>query len=787
MVGENVSRVEYEPGSDTIKMTSGVHGIKISKEKATELDDAAGIISDYIPVIPGNYDFTYRVKLKDIKNNRSRSGVRLHDAIVVRVFFFDAGRQPINPGYSNPVNGGVIDNSDKSYSFANYWRIDDFSWGTVRGRSYNYPFSEGDIPDETRYVRLFFGLKGSGDLWLDDIDYRYSKWNFTVLERFKPFFDKQLPVQERLIPTPKNFQVGDDISYFKAGSPASHLPVIILPDNPAPAEKAAAKILQKRIGAVLTRLTSVEDEGDQDIRILDKGFHWGDISDAELIFSLGSNKLYRKVRPDLPLQSIRDKAQGYIIQTERTGGSHVVFLMGTHPIGNYYAAATARQLFDNNALIYHDATIVDYPDFSGRSYVFKNWNDTKELQRDLDAVERMSLYKFNKVYFGYNRQKKDWYRPDTLYRQGLQKAGRVLNGSGVMSLALMVNPYSHFAMGMAAERLDDRLRYIWTHSSPESFRMLTDILSIGLEAGARTVMLLSDDFVPHGGSNFWNYDLFTAEDKRRFVNLQNAQAHVINNLKIWLDANYPATRLEFCPPWYSNEHIDRSEGKAETYFKELIFQIPRDVAVIWTGPTIRSLSIDQADLDRYASLINRWPMIWDNTLYARNLETKRYGGYPAHYPGKVRMCNIFEPFDTYRPENFQVFNDSRHMYVNGSAYSEVYKIKYMTVADYEWNTTAYDPELSLWKALCNTYGPECARLLIRFSDTYYRLYGICSRLETEGPQDEYIKNGQNCLIDLNGYLRDISQSLSPSHPLFEELQKNRDRQEARFEKLCSHP
>ena len=72
------------------------------------------------------------------------------------------------------------------------------------------------------------------------------------------------------------------------------------------------------------------------------------------------------------------------------------------------------------------------------------------------------------------------------------------------------------------------------------------------------------------------------------------------------------------------------------------------------------------------------------------------------------------------------------MYTNGSADSEVYKIKYATVADYEWNTAAYNPELSLWKVLCRTYGPACARELIRFSDAYYGIYGTCMRMEKEG-------------------------------------------------------
>jgi len=277
--------------------------------------------------------------------------------------------------------------------------------------------------------------------------------------------------------------------------------------------------------------------------------------------------------------------------------------------------------------------------------------------------------------------------------------------------------------------------------------------------------------------------LYTQEDKKRFVNLQNAQAHIINRLKQWIDKEYSGTRFEFCPPWYSNEHIDRSQGKAEVYFKELTFQIPDDVAIIWTGPTIRSLSVDMADLNRYASLIGRWPMFWDNTLYARNLETQRYGGYTTYYPGKVRMCNLFEPYDTYRPKDFQKYNDDRQMYINGDAFSEVYKIKYATVADYLWNAAAYDPELALWKVLCRTYGPALGEALLRFNDAYYGLYDIFLRAELEGVNDTYVKKGKILLKDLENYLHHISQMLAEDQPLLKELENYRDRQKKRFARL----
>jgi len=780
-VGRNASWVDHESANDTKEdVNSGRHAVKIIRKWANELDEAEGIISDYMAVIPGNYYFSYHVKLKNITSNKYRLGVQLYDAVVIKVLFFDDDKQPIEPGLLNPISKTLIDNSDKGYSFSNYWMIDEFPWAEVRGRTYNYPFSEGDIPDGTRYVRLFFGLKGTGAMWIDDIVYRYSKWNFTALERLKPYFAKPLTLAERIIPTPKSFQKINDITFFDSTVPNAHLPVIVLPQNPAQADYTAAKILQEKINEVLGRVMPAKAFKRSQIRIFDNDYSFKDILNAKLVFSIGRNKVYKKVLPRLPLTAVRDKPQGYVIKAVQIGNTQIVFLNGETPLANYYAAATAIQLFEENQAVYHNATVVDYPDFLGRAYVFKDWKNSAELQNDLNSMSRLSLYKLNKVYLGFNRRGAKWYHVDDLYRRGIKETGNLCRKSGVMSLGMMVNPYSHLGFEPSAEQISDSLKYTWTHGSPQSLEMLKNLYKLALNAGAETIMLLADDSVPHTGRNRQNYSLYTAEDKERFVTLQNAQAHVINKLKQWIDREYPGTRLEFCPPWYSNEHIDRSDGKAENYFKDLIFQISPDVAIIWTGPTVRSLSIDMADLYRYRTLIGRWPMIWDNTLYARNHESRNYGGYPAHYPGKVRLCNLFEPYDTYLPKEFQKYSDGRQMYTNGAADSEVYKIKYATVADYEWNTAAYNPELALWKALTKTYGRPVAEQLLRFNDAYYGIYAMWLRLKAEGIKPEYVQNAEKFLENMRDYLMKISVAMPGQTQLLEELEYYLDQQEKRF-------
>ena len=302
-------------------------------------------------------------------------GTRLNDAIVIKVLFFDEYREPVDSGYVNPNTGAPIDNSTKNFAFAGFRRIDDLPWGRVRGRSYHYPFSEGDIPDRTRFVRLFFGFNGSGTLGLDDIEYRYSEWNFTALERFQPFFERPLTLEEKIIPTPKKITRVSDVVYYKTGTPNSLLPVIVVPEDPTPAERTAAEVLQKQIRKVLNQFIPAENHQDNIVRVMDKELSLPDIFRSKLIFSIGRNKIYRDIQPDIPIASIRDKQQGYIIQAEQVGSSHVVFLWGETPIGCFNAAATAVQLLEDKECIYHNASVIDYPDFLERAYVFKNWEN----------------------------------------------------------------------------------------------------------------------------------------------------------------------------------------------------------------------------------------------------------------------------------------------------------------------------------------------------------------------------------------------------------------------------
>ncbi len=681
---------------------SGKRSIKIERKKIQDETEklGEGVLSDFISVIPGNYLFTYSVRLENIYPNRWRLGTKLFDSINIRMFFYDKDKKKIDPKVYYPYYDAYIDNSFKGYSFSNFWNIEKFPWAKVRGRTYNYPFSEGDIPDNCRFVKIFLGLKGRGEMWVDNVDLRYSKWNFTSKERISKYFNKKMSKGEMLVPKPKEISKKNELIEFNNKE-------IFIYTNKTRSNtlNTAIELLKEKIG--------------EKIIITDNIF---DIKKNSIVFSLGNIQLSDKIENKLKKlkNKIKDKKQAYFIDKPLMDKPLFV-LNGNTDIGVYYAVTTLVQLIDSKNKTYTHYNIIDYPDFLGRSFLFTDLSTDEKIANEKDGLLRMSKYKLNKVYNSYGDWGKDWKNPKPMYIKGLKEIGKSSLDTGVVDLALMVHPYMHFKYEQKVSTMDKKTKYYFSHSDEKAMNALKANIKVGMEAGAKTLMLMADDFVPHETDYRKIYSLWNDKDKQKFTNLQNAQAFMINSIYNWLDKDYPNTRFEFCPPWYLNEFIDKSRGKAEQHFSDLVRQIPEDVAIIWTGNTVRSLSFDMADMERYRKLIGRYPMLWDNTLYARTL-SGIYGGYAAYYPGKVVMCNLFEPLDLFLPDNFYKYNDGGHIYFNGAATSEIYKIKYGTVADYTWNNNEYDADLSLWKVLIMNFDKKTSIEIIEFNDIYWKTY-----------------------------------------------------------------
>ncbi|HDL18635.1 MAG TPA: hypothetical protein ENH29_06240, partial [Bacteroidetes bacterium] len=71
VVGKNVQWTDKNhKGYSGADIATGRHAVKIIRKNPNETDAiGGGVKSDFIPVIPGNYLFTYDVKLKNVQSN----------------------------------------------------------------------------------------------------------------------------------------------------------------------------------------------------------------------------------------------------------------------------------------------------------------------------------------------------------------------------------------------------------------------------------------------------------------------------------------------------------------------------------------------------------------------------------------------------------------------------------------------------------------------------------------------------------------------------------------------
>ena len=798
IVGEKVEWVNLHKSKyDSSEVSKGNYAIKITRTKddIKEINNEAyGILSDYIKVIPGNYLFFFDIKLENIYPAVKRLNSKIGTDIDIQIIFYDYNKQKMSSGIYYEYMDREIDNGFKGFAFSNFYYIDKFDWGKVRGRTLNYPFSEGDIPDGCRYVKIFLGLKGTGTMWVDNIDFRFSKWNFTSLERIKPFFEEEYPKTAFIIPTPQHIGEVEKIDMKNKNA------VIIIPDKPTNADISAEKLLINKLDEHFKLIDTILIRQSNNYKL----------QDSDIVFCIGKNDFYNQHYINIEQDSLTNgKKQAYKIKRI----DNKIFLTGETEIGNYYATTTLVQLFDSTTHCYHHADITDYPDFEGRSTLTKHYrnewtvnNDTslseEEKQKEIaqlfegidyenSLVDYYAFYKINKIYNNYASLGKKWWEPGEYFSLLFENLNQKCSELGVINTCVMLNPYFHFGYETEEQILPDSLRDIFSHSKKEDLQKILDVYKIALDGGANTIMLCADDFIPHAGTTRGEYSLFTNQDKEQFYNIANAQNYMLNHVQKWLAQNYDEVRFELCPAPYLNQFIDYSMGSAEAFFRDLTSHLPEDIAIIWTGNTVRSLSYDEADIRRYSSHIKRKPMLWDNTPYARALEGE-YGGYPAHYPGKSVMCSLFEPYDIIVPDNFSEVMDS-HIYSNLGGSGEFYKIKYTTFADFTWNTKDYNPDFSLFKTLVSQYGKEQALLLLEFNDIYFKIVAIWAKtrnsLENQTTkktfkiQEREIERGNSLINSLSENFSQIKEKIHTNNKLLHELEEIMNKKSKQFQEI----
>jgi hypothetical protein len=385
--GENVHWVDTQKDSlfSADEAFSGYRAVKIERTSAMETDlQGEGILSDYIKVIPGNYSLSLYARLQHIVPNRSRLGIKMFDCVDISVRYYDRNKNLIRPAMKYPHENQVIDGSFKSLSLANYSSIENLDWCRITGKSHSFPFPDGDIPTDAHFVRVFIGLKGTGALWIDSVTFRYTDRNFSVAERMHPYTDTAFHIKDMVLPTPKKVSRLESVLYSKPGMNATEQPLVVYADA---SFKEEAEIIKKALDAKL-QVKSPE------INVIAENISSDQLKQSKLIISIGKTALYNHFISKLPIEEIKGKTEGYFIYSPPES-PNVVILGANSDAGLKFAVSTILQMIDRTRPVFHNARIIDYPDFKGRYFTFEQGYDKKSVAEQHLFRGDLIRYKMN--------------------------------------------------------------------------------------------------------------------------------------------------------------------------------------------------------------------------------------------------------------------------------------------------------------------------------------------------------------------------------------------------------
>ena len=385
--------------------------------------------------------------------------------------------------------------------------------------------------------------------------------------------------------------------------------------------------------------------------------------------------------------------------------------------GVFRGVNTLCKLIENDEL--KTGELEDYPLFETRGYIEGFYGKTWSNEKRLSVMKLMAKYGMNTFYYApkddiYHREK--WRE---LYPENELKALKKLYDFATEN-------YLDFAWNIGPG-----LTYKYT--SDEDFNLLIEKIKSIYNIGVKTFGLLLDD-IP------WEFQY--DEDKERFDSIVDAHIYLINKTYKVLKEIDNSIKLTVCPTQYS--------GDEKGYYISKFGQgIPTDVKMFWTGAEICSRVLTVREADELFRSTNHKPLFWDN------------------FP--VNDCEMFQEMHlgAIMGRDVELYKACEGLISNVMEYAECSKIPLMTIADYLWNSVAYNPDDSLKNAHKELLGDKAelfgyfadhlgVSCLTKYSSAFMseklsRINFLLSTGDKEGALKEfkeYNTNMRNCLLML---------------------------------------
>lgn len=357
----------------------------------------------------------------------------------------------------------------------------------------------------------------------------------------------------------------------------------------------------------------------------------------------------------------------YIISSKVLSGTSVkIIITYAKKHGLWHALNVIGQQIKNGELIIGE--IEDYPLFHRRGYIEGFYGKPWTPEERTDMLKLMASHRMNTYYYG---PKDDPYHREKWDEQYPEKELSVLNEIIRLSKECFVEFYFCIAPGLS-------MRY----TSEDDYKSLYNKIKQIYDCGVKNFGLLLDD-IPEKLHFEEDIEAFGGETVNAHIYLANK---LFDDLKS-LDAEI---KLTLCPLQYN--------GKGNEYFISKLGQgIEPDIDLFWTGRNICSQELTVPEAVTFINSTNHRPLYWDNfPVNDAEMVNEMHLGYIA---GREK--------DLYRY--------TEGIISNCMEFCECTKIPLLTVADYLWNPTAYEP-LESWDYAINTIVGEGSELFKYFAD-----------------------------------------------------------------------
>jgi hypothetical protein len=383
-------------------------------------------------------------------------------------------------------------------------------------------------------------------------------------------------------------------------------------------------------------------------------------------------------------ESKEDKSNSYKIRFTKSEDNIVVHASGTDEKGVIHAAASLSQLVTsrNNKIVLREIRLFDYPDYSIRIF-----HGTPTPENIVDYLDWMLRYKMDCL--ALNSRKYSWWKVDEELKEIFALYKEWNDTYGGIELMQMYNLYEGKEIVI---------------SNTADIDSLKKVIEFGLKHGSTKLMLLADDTPPFRFGE--GYILTDENDTKQFRHMAEAHCYLLDEIENFIKENGYQCELHYVPAFYTYEEMHHGDMELyiNTPWEEQAFgPLKRDLDYIgknmlenvfihWCGAKVRSRKITDEELNEWTSnLSGRVPFLWDNTIY-------------SHYP--FTSSSMFTAYDNDFPKDLHIKTAGNGMFINGDVCLEVNRSSMMTVNDFLWNSSSYDPEASLHKSIELLYGSD---------------------------------------------------------------------------------